>query len=236
MIPLKKTVFTLASLVAFSNAQNGAFLGLDFGINTDRGDFLKSTSPLKTPSSLDTTVGVKTGYQQYINNFVGFRAYLGANYILTQKQTVIYSQAGGGGGTLKSEGNMQYHGVNISGNIDALLKYDFSKNFALGIYGGIGYEGSFYNDSNVKIAAASAGALELFGKVKNISGSGFIYNAGIYTLIAQRHQIELGIKFAPYHIRSKSELSNRIGNTKNLGEHSKALAGNLIFLGYRYLF
>lgn len=235
MLSFKKTVFTLTSLVAFSNAQNGAFLGLDFGINTNRGEFLKSSNTLKTPPSLDTTIGVKTGYQQYINNFVGFRAYLGANYILTQKQTVIYSHQGGSG-AIKSEGDMQYHGFNISGNVDALLKYDFSKNFALGVYGGIGYEGTFYNDSNVKIIAKDQGALELFGKVKNIRGSGFIYNVGIHTLIAQKHQVELGIKFAPYYIRNKSELSNRVGNVNNLGENSKALAGNLIFAGYRYLF
>lgn len=234
---LRKIAFISASVVAFSHAQDGTFLGLDFGVNTKRGDFLAATSPLKTPSSLDYSIGMKIGYQRYFNNFIGIRTYLGANYIVTQKQTIVYPQMGGGGGTIKSQGDMQYKGFGLSGNIDAVLKYDFSKNFALGIYGGIGYEGTFYNDANVEIISHDGGgALELFGKVKDIKGNGLVYNVGFQAFIAQNHQIEVGVKFAPYYINAKSELSNRNKNIKNLGANSKALAGDTFFVGYRYLF
>lgn len=232
---LRKIAFISAGVVTFSHAQDGTFLGLDFGVNTKRGDFLVATRPLKTPSSLDYSIGMKVGYQRFFNNFIGVRTYVGANYILTQKQTIVYPQIGGGG-AIKSQGDMQYNGFGLSGNIDVLLKYDFSKNFALGVYGGVGYEGTFYNDANVEIIASDSGALELFGKVKDIKGNGLIYNVGFQAFIAQNHQIEVGVKFAPYYIRAKSELSNRNKNIKNLGADSKALAGDTFFVGYRYLF
>ncbi|PAF48259.1 hypothetical protein BKH41_05970 [Helicobacter sp. 12S02232-10] len=226
--------FMCGLFFGFLNAQKALMLGIDFGDNINNENFLKATSTLDTQSGFNPSIGLKMGYQYYFRNFLGFRAYVGANYV-NMKKSITYNHAGGLG-PISSKGNMEYSGFSFSGNIDVLLKYDFTKNFALGIYGGIGYEGTFFKDSKVAITAVDPGALELFGNVNHINGNGLIYNLGFHTLIAQSHQFEIGVKFAPYNINSRSNLSNRIGDINNLGLHSQVKMGTLAFIGYRYLF
>ncbi|PAF44027.1 outer membrane beta-barrel protein [Helicobacter sp. 11S02596-1] len=216
------------------NAQKSLIAGIDFGDQINNGNFLKATNKLDTQSDFNPSIGLKIGYQQYFMGFLGLRAYAGVNYI-HMKKSVTYNQQGGLG-PISSKGDTEYSGFSANANVDLLLKYDFTRNFGLGVYGGIGYEATFFEDSNVSIQAVDSGALELFGKVHHIKGNGFIYNVGIHTLIAQNHQIEIGVKFAPYLINSDSTLSNRTGDIKTLGLPSKTQMGMLAFIGYRFVF
>ncbi|RAX54290.1 hypothetical protein CCY99_04570 [Helicobacter sp. 16-1353] len=233
---MKKLILIVVFVLSLSNlnASNGIFIGADLGIPLNNQEFIKTSinGTMDTKSKNNLSLGLKLGYQHYFLNYIGIRGYVSGNYLNMDKETTITQP--GGIGNVVSKGNTKYNGYNIGANIDMLLKYDFNDIFALGGFIGLGYEYSKFNDTNINIIADGSGAVGLAGKLKNINGNGLIYNIGIQAIFIQNHQIELGVKLAPYNIKAESDLKKGLQQEPNY--HTKVQSGTTIFLGYRYLF
>lgn len=218
------------------NATNGILLGVDIGAKLNDREFINAlgAEKIQTKSDIGIDLGVRIGYQHYFLDFIGIRSHISGNNV-SMKKTTSSLQAGGNNSTVKSEGLTSYNGYSFSGNVDLLLKYDFTPAFGLGVYGGIGYEITFFDDEKVNIISVDQGSIEHIGDIKNMEGKGFIYNVGIQAIIVNNHQIELSYKWAQYDIESTSITGTRQGTSIKTGK-SKVPIGSSFYIGYRYVF
>lgn len=158
---------------------SGGFIGVGLGSHSITGS---SASTTTTSGTSQTIFQNKTGfnaeiiggYKAFLNDWFGYRAYLSIG--LNNNDQTTKNQA-------TTTGNR--FGLALSANSDLLFNFIGNKTVHFGAYAGLGYgfDLGFYSARNsTTIVGAHLLAL----------------NAGTRVQIAQRHGIELGIKYAPF--------------------------------------
>ncbi|PAF51896.1 hypothetical protein BKH43_01305 [Helicobacter sp. 13S00401-1] len=241
----KKTLIGVLGLVVAlsgaSYAKSGVFVSGNVGLPITDPTYSTDVQAALAPSTgVGYMLGADVGYQQQINDKVGFRYYLSYNFSqsfasknLSAAQVGMLAQANGGmaNGTASAGTNGGASGKISAVNFNHLVALNvdyfinFTKMFSGYVGAGLGYTAySINNTTNLTVGGHAAPA-----DIRNISGDGFAVpiNLGVSLDLGDSQRINLGTKIPIVATDVK-------GGPNNIQRAS--LRNYIVQLGYSYTF